>query len=100
MMELRVSLPRLTTVTALTNIYLLASLLVLQVVATSRPPQLGSPETESESDNSSLRTQSKRSLDFYEDREFFQPSVRFQDPVTNGHKRPEIHRQRYRPGTR
>ena len=101
-MELRVSLPRLTTVTAITNIYLVLSLMVVQVYGSSRPPQLGGHhQTESDSDHDSLRTQSKRSLDFYEEQEFFQPSVRFQDTaVTNGHKRPEIYRQRYRPGTR
>ena len=95
-------LPRLTTVTALTNIYLVFSLLLVPVLGSSRPPQLGRQQAEShsESTDSSLRTQSKRSLDIYEDREFFQPSVRFQDTVTNGHKRPEIHRQRYRPSTR
>ena len=106
-MEVRVRLPQLRTVTAVSNIYLVLSLLVVQVYGSSKPPQLGSQQTESQSDstdsdstNSSLRTQSKRSLDVYEDQEFFQPSLRFQDTVTNGHKKPEIHRQRYRPRTR
>ena len=104
-MEVSLRLPRLTTVTALSNIYLVLSLLVIQVYGTSRPPQLGSQQPESHSEGSntsstSLRTESKRSLDIYEDQQFFQPSLRFQDTLTNGHKRPEIHRQRYRPSTR
>ena len=97
-MEVSLRLPRLTTVTALTNIYLVLSLLVVQVYGTSRPPRLESNSEDSNtSTTSSSRTESKRSLDIYEDQQFFQPSLRFQDTLTNGHKRPEIHRQRYRP---
>ena len=98
-MEVSLRLPRLTTVTALTNIYLVLSLLVVQVYGTSRPPRLESHSEDSNTSttSSSSRTESKRSLDIYEDQQFFQPSLRFQDTLTNGHKRPEIHRQRYRP---
>ena len=101
-MELRLRLPRVTTMTAVINIYLLSSLLIVQVLASDRPPQLErshSDQTDTASTHSQ-RTQSKRSLDFYDEDSYFEPSVHFQDKLTNGHKRPELHTQRFRPQVR
>ena len=100
--------PRLTTLTAVTNIYLLLSLTIIQVYATNKPQQVGAGRDKAEdtlnsddniikvgdiieiatveeiapqtifSDSDHLR---KRSLDsdyYYEDEAFFRPSVQFE----------------------
>ena len=99
-MELRPVLPRPTTVTAVTNIYLLLSLLLVQLVSCDRPPQLERAESGSEKSTNSQRTQSKRSLDDYDEGGYFQPSSYFQSDLAHGHHRRPEERIRYRPGLR
>ena len=100
-MELRMSLPfpvTRSTVTALSNIYLLLSVFVIQAIATERPDKLISHHTNDSDHHSDLMrvsSQSKhdnlerRSLDsyyYYED-DNFSPSVRFESEK----QRPSVH---------
>ena len=124
-MELRMSLPvSRNTVTALSNIYLLLSVFVIQAIATERPDKLishHSGDSDNDSDHHSdpmkITLQSKhdnlerRSLDsyyYYEDDDF-SPSVRFeserQRPLVHnshtsghGHQRQEPRYGDFRPG--
>jgi len=120
-MELRMSLPfpvTRSTVTALSNIYLLLSVFVIQAIATERPDKLISHHTNDSDHHSDLMrvsSQSKhdnlerRSLDsyyYYED-DNFSPSVRFESEKqrpsvhnshTSGHQRPAQRYSDFRPG--
>ena len=80
-MELR--LPRLTTVTAVTNVYLLVSMLVIQTVSCSRPPHRVTSDNSQSHDikQSKLNKRSPDSYYYYYDdyeEEFFRPSIKFE----------------------
>ena len=106
-MELKFPLPRVTTITAVTNIYLLLSLTAVQVYATHKPEQVTSSDNhqdQGDTDQSditkvgdivevaqvreipenyilSFSKLGKRSLDsyyYYDDEDFFRPSVKFE----------------------
>ena len=121
-MEPLLMLPRLTTITALTNIYLLLSITVLQVYAANKPHQITRDNTDndhSDGDGDIVKvgdiieiatveeihpdkivfTQSnhltKRSLDrdyYYDDEELFRPSIQFES-----HKETVQHQTRDHP---
>ena len=83
-------LPRLTTVTAVTNVYLLVSMLVIQTVSCSRPPHRVTSDNTSQSDDQSKLV--KRSPDSYYyyyddyDEDLFKPSIKFESNKEPSHK--------------